>query len=98
MSRVSELFGYSSDKDNKEWQSIIENQQCPFINKRCYKVRKSDPNIPIGTCTVSYGRPLKPVKQKQCLRQQQQKPKRGRQQKQSGRQRGQHKKSNYVRS
>ncbi len=30
-------------------------QNCPFVEKRCYKVRKSQPDISIGTCTVEYG-------------------------------------------
>lgn len=61
MSRVIELFGASTAKENPEWGSIIKDQQCPFLGKRCYKVRKSDPLTSIGTCTVSYGKPLGPV-------------------------------------
>jgi len=56
MSKVVELFGHSSGKSGQKWKTIIEQQQCPFLGKRCYKVRKSDPGISIGTCTVLYGR------------------------------------------
>lgn len=58
---VVELFGRSATKPFKNWKEIIEEQECPFLNSRCYKVRKSDPDISIGTCTVLYGRPPEPV-------------------------------------
>lgn len=61
MSLVVELFAHSSREQRKDWRSIVEKQQCPFIDKRCYKVRKSDPSIAIGTCTVLYGRKPEPV-------------------------------------
>jgi len=61
MSRVLELFGQSTDKDRPEWSRVVEEQMCPFLGKRCYKVRKSEPDTSIGTCTVSYGKPLGPV-------------------------------------
>jgi hypothetical protein len=32
-----------------------------YLNKKCYKIRKSDPDIAIGSCTVLYGRELEPV-------------------------------------
>jgi hypothetical protein len=31
-------------------------QQCPFLNRKCLKNRKSEPEITIGTCTMTYGR------------------------------------------
>ena len=61
MSNVVELFGKSHDNKAIDWRSTISGQRCPFIDKRCYKVRKSDPGISIGTCTVLYGRPPEPV-------------------------------------
>ena len=61
MSKVLELFGCSTKSVNEEWQSIVEHQQCPFLGRRCYKVRKSNPNISIGTCTVLYGRREDPI-------------------------------------
>jgi hypothetical protein len=57
MSRVVELFGHSSSKSRQNWKTIIGQQQCPFLGKRCYKVRKSDSGTSIGSCTVLYGRP-----------------------------------------
>ena len=61
MSKVAELFGHSSGEPDQEWETIIKKQQCPYLGKRCYKVRKSDPRISIGTCTVLYGRTPGPV-------------------------------------
>lgn len=61
MSKVVELFGYSSGEPSQNWETIVEQQQCPFLGKRCYKVRKSDPGTSIGTCAVLYGRTAEPI-------------------------------------
>lgn len=61
MSNVVELFGKATDKKGTDWKTLIAGQACPFIAKRCYKVRKSDPGISIGTCTVLYGKAPEPV-------------------------------------
>jgi hypothetical protein len=61
MSKVVELFGRSSRKLNQNWETIVQEQQCPFLGRRCYKVRKSSPEISIGTCTVLYGQPSEPI-------------------------------------
>lgn len=53
MSKVRELFGqYCSEDANIE--SVLENQLCPYNNKKCFKTRKSDSETSIGTCTVNY--------------------------------------------
>ncbi len=61
MSNVVEIFGHSSDKPDQNWNLVVQHQECPFLGKRCYKVRKSNPDISIGTCTVLYGNPKEPV-------------------------------------
>ncbi|HEY4959217.1 MAG TPA: NotI family restriction endonuclease [Terriglobales bacterium] len=61
MSSVVELFAHSAGQPGHDWKTIVEQQQCPFLGKRCYKVRKSDPNTSIGTCTVLYGRTREPI-------------------------------------
>jgi hypothetical protein len=61
MSNIVELFGKATDKVGVDWRQIIEGQVCVFANKRCYKVRKSNPGISIGTCTVLYGKQAEPV-------------------------------------
>jgi hypothetical protein len=61
MSKVVELFGQSVAKSGVNWQEVVAGQQCVYLNKKCYKIRKSDPDIAIGSCTVLYGRELEPV-------------------------------------
>ena len=61
MSVVVDLFGHSTAQSRSDWPRIVAEQQCPFLNKRCYKVRKSDPDTSIGTCAVRYGRAPEPV-------------------------------------
>ena len=61
MSSVVELFGHSTREKRHDWNKIIREQQCIFLNKRCYKVRKSDPGTSIGSCTVLYGKTPEPV-------------------------------------
>lgn len=61
MSKVVELFGRSSAKPGQNWLDVIEQQECPFLGKRCYKVRKSNSEISIGTCAVLYGRAAEPI-------------------------------------
>jgi len=31
-------------------------QECRYSGKKCYKTRKSEPDVAIGTCTVAYGK------------------------------------------
>ena len=61
MSKIVELFGNTADKKPFDWEKIIAHQHCVYANKRCYKVRKSDPDTAIGTCTVLYGKRSEPV-------------------------------------
>lgn len=55
MSKIKELFTYSTADNATNWQSVLEKQVCKYTGKKCYKVRKSAPDISIGTCTVEYG-------------------------------------------
>lgn len=59
--RVLELFGTSARADSTAWKDVVTRQQCPFANGRCFKVRKSNPNVSIGTCSVRYGAAAKDV-------------------------------------
>lgn len=54
-SKVLELFGCST-REPHDWRKIVSAQSCPFTNTKCFKVRKSEPDISIGTCCVRYGR------------------------------------------
>ncbi len=61
MSAIVELFGHSVEKAGEDWSQIIREQNCIFLGKKCYKVRKSDPDIAIGSCTVSHGKRQEPI-------------------------------------
>jgi hypothetical protein len=58
--RILEFFGRSTRLPN-DWAEVVEKQWCPFTNTKCFKVRKSQPEISIGTCAVRYGRAKKDV-------------------------------------
>lgn len=61
MNAVVELFGLSVRKKRKDWPTVVRNQQCAFLGKNCYKVRKSDPSTAIGSCSVLYGEQQEPI-------------------------------------
>lgn len=54
--KLSELFTVSTNAEGQNWLDIVSGQQCSFLNKKCIKSRKSQPEISIGTCTVKYGK------------------------------------------
>ena len=62
MRNIIELFGLpTSTKGKPNWSTIINEQECPFLGRRCIKIRKSQPEISIGTCSVLYGRAKRPI-------------------------------------
>ena len=61
MSKVLELFGHSTHLPDEDWKTIVEEQHCPFLGRKCFKVRKSDPDNSIGTCNVLYGKAARPI-------------------------------------
>jgi len=57
MSKVLELYGMSTCSDREiDWASVSSGQFCPYLNRKCEKTRKSNPEITIGTCSVEYGK------------------------------------------
>ena len=60
MTDVLELFG-ASTSTTADWQALVDQQQCPFLQRKCIKVRKSEPELSIGTCSVSHGRDRRPM-------------------------------------
>ena len=57
MTKIIDLFGHdTTGAERPDWHAVVEAQHCPFVDRRCYKVRKSQPEISIGTCTVGYGK------------------------------------------
>lgn len=53
--RVAELFTFSTSATAVDWANVIEDQHCVYLGKRCDKRRKSQPEIAIGTCSVTHG-------------------------------------------
>ncbi len=58
--KILEFFGEST-RQKRSWEEIIKKQFCPFTQSKCFKVRKSTPEISIGTCSVRYGRDSKDI-------------------------------------
>ena len=58
--KVAELYGLPTTQD-ADWAAVVAGQKCPFLNRKCRKNRKSDADVTIGTCTMTYGRALQPV-------------------------------------
>jgi len=61
VTKVSELFGTWTGARDVDWADKVGAQECPFDGTACFKVRKSDPGVSIGTCAVEYGKPPGPV-------------------------------------
>lgn len=60
MTDILELFG-TPTSTNADWQSIVQRQACPYLGKKCIKVRKSEPEVSIGTCSVTHGQNKNPI-------------------------------------
>lgn len=57
MTKIIDLFGHdTASNPQPDWAALVAAQHCPFTERRCYKTRKSQPEIAIGTCTVEYGK------------------------------------------
>jgi hypothetical protein len=60
MSKIIELYGVCTDSE-ADWPVIVSAQRCPFLQRKCLKIRKSEPEITIGSCTVAVGKNALPV-------------------------------------
>lgn len=56
MSKVKEFFGLYTKRNDVDWESVLREQHCPYTDKKCVKVRKSNPGVSIGVCTVNYSK------------------------------------------
>ena len=56
MTKIAEIFGVPTTNFATNWEALVERQDCPYISRKCIKVRKSQPDVSIGTCSVYYGR------------------------------------------
>lgn len=54
MSKISEFFGLYCRDESLDFKRAMESQICPYTQRTCTKMRKSDPEIKIGTCSVRY--------------------------------------------
>ncbi len=54
MSKISELFGLFCEDETLDFASAIQHQICPYRGTICAKMRKSNPDVKIGTCSVKY--------------------------------------------
>jgi len=54
--KIVELFGHPATIDSTlDWAKTVAEQHCPYLERTCLKVRKSQSEIAIGTCTVGHG-------------------------------------------
>jgi hypothetical protein len=60
LTKVAELYGLPTFQPG-DWKAVAAAQHCPFLNRKCLKNRKSEPEITIGACTMIYGRQPQPV-------------------------------------
>lgn len=57
------MFGlYTNGKNFPDLHNVLKEQTCPYMNgAKCYKTRKSDPDIAIGTCSICFNNVKQPV-------------------------------------
>ncbi len=55
MNYILELYTVSTRQSAVDWASLATQQPCAYLNRKCLKTRKSQPNLTIGTCSVTYG-------------------------------------------
>lgn len=61
MTRVIEIFGMATAAPDVNWAGLVREQRCPYLRRKCIKIRKSEPDVSIGTCTVAYASENLPV-------------------------------------
>lgn len=60
-SQLLELFGENISEEGLDWDRIVADQYCPYLQKKCIKVRKSQPDVSIGSCSVIFGQNKQPI-------------------------------------
>ena len=56
MSAITEFFGYYTKDKKVDWKKVLADQHSRYTGKRSIKVRKSQPEISIGTVVIKYGK------------------------------------------
>jgi hypothetical protein len=60
--KVAELYGLPTLTDPPQgWAGVAAGQHCPYLDRKCLKNRKSQPDQTIGTCSVAFGKAGTPV-------------------------------------
>lgn len=54
MNNISEFFGLYCKNTALDFKQAMEKQTCPYTQHICTKMRKSNPEIKIGTCSVKH--------------------------------------------
>lgn len=54
MSKISEFFGLNCSDGSLDFKNAMGSQLCPYTKRICTKMRKSNPDVKIGTCSVRY--------------------------------------------
>jgi hypothetical protein len=53
--RPVEFYGkWANEQTKDQFQATLAREQCPFLKRRCVKIRKSNPSQTIGACTVGF--------------------------------------------
>ncbi|MCU0498518.1 MAG: hypothetical protein MUF87_14300 [Anaerolineae bacterium] len=50
-----ELFTHPTQDNEVDWDNLVNSQYCAYLDRKCIKVRKSQPEISIGTCSIKHG-------------------------------------------
>ncbi len=53
--KIVELYTIPTNRTNMDWATIVADQHCTYLNRKCQKTRKSEPDVTIGTCSVYHG-------------------------------------------
>lgn len=61
INNIAEIYGASIHDDTTNWTNLINKQQCPYLDRKCLKNRKSEADLTIGTCVVTYGKDQKDI-------------------------------------
>lgn len=59
MSAITEFFGYYTGDSSVDWKKVLEDQHSKYTGKKSIKVRKSQPDISIGTVVIKHGKDSK---------------------------------------
>ncbi|TEU14658.1 MAG: hypothetical protein E3J21_15240 [Anaerolineales bacterium] len=51
--RPLEFYGHNVES-TQDWNTVLTSQHCPYLDRRCVKQRKSDPQQTIGACILGF--------------------------------------------